>query len=175
MCISAGAAALISLAGSAIGAVGSYQQQQAAAASARNQANYQAAISRNNAIIAQQNAADVRDRGAAAESEHRSRIGQTKGAAKAVQAAQGFLVDDSEDSTNVMMLADIAAAGELDVLRMRDDTEREARRAEIQGSNFTAEAGLMDLKSASVQGGSLLASAASVAGGAGSAYKIYRG
>ena len=91
-----------------------------------------------------------------------------------MQAAQGFLVDDSEDSTNVMMLADIAAAGELDVLRMRDDTEREARRAEIQGSNFTAEAGLMDLKSASVQGGSLLASAASVAGGAGAAYKIYR-
>ena len=64
-------AAVASFAGSAIGAVGAYQQQQAAAASARNQASYNAAISRNNAIIAQQNADDIRDRANAAKADHR--------------------------------------------------------------------------------------------------------
>jgi hypothetical protein len=174
MCISAGAAALISLAGSAIGAVGAYQQQQAAAASARNQANYQAAISRNNAIIAQQNADDIRDRANAAKADHRRAIGQTKGTARAVQASNGFLVDDTEDSTNVQAVADLAGAGELDILRLRDNMEREIRVANIKGDQFTAEAGLFDLQGASVQGGSLLSAAASVAGGAGAAYKISR-
>lgn len=175
MCISATTAAMLSLAGSAMGAVATYQQQQTAAQNARNQASYNAAISRNNAIIANQNATDARDRGARAEEEQRARIGQTKGAGRAVQAAQGFLVDDTEDSTNVQMIADIAAAGELDVLRIRDNTEREARRAKIQGMNFTAEAGLHDLKGASAQGGSLLGAAGTLLGGAASAYKIHKG
>ena len=148
-------------ASTAMSAYGSYQQ----AKSAQGQANYNAAVQRNNAIIAQQNAADVRDRGAVAEDDHRRRIQQTKGSARAVQASTGFLVDDTEDSTNVQMVADLAEAGELDILRIRDNTEREAHRAEVQGVNFTAQAGLFDLKASSenplaAAGGTLLAGAA---------------
>lgn len=153
------------VASTAMSAYGSYQQAQAQ----RAQANYQAAVARNNAIIANQNAADARDRGGAAEDEHRRNIKRTKGTARANQAAAGFLVDDTEDSTNAQMMADIAEAGELDVLRIRDNTEREARRAEIQGANFTADAGLMDLKSSSINptfsaGATLLSGAAKSAG-----------
>jgi hypothetical protein len=158
-------ATAITAVGAIAGAAGSYQQAQAQ----KGQARYQAAVARNNAIIANQNAADARDRGEAAEDEHRRRIEQTKGSARAAQAGQGFLVDDTEDSTNVQMVADLAEAGELDVLRIRDNTEREARRAQIQGVNFQAEAGLFDLKASSISpgmaaGGSLLGSASSVYG-----------
>lgn len=174
MCISAGTAALLSFAGTAMSAVGQYQAQRAAAQSARNQANYQAQVARNNAIIAQQNAADVRDRGARAEDEQRRRIHQTKGSAKAVQASHGFLVDDTADSTNVQMVADLAEAGELDILTIRDNTEREAHRAEVQGQQFVAEAGLFDLKAASSTGPSGLGAMGTLLGGAASAYKVYR-
>ena len=173
MCISPGVMAILSFAGTAMGAIGQYQASQAAAASARNQANYQAQVARNNAIIAQQNAADVRDRGERAEADHRQRISQTKGSARAVQASSGFLVDDTADSTNVQMMADLAEAGALDILTIRDNTEREAHRAEVQGQQFVAEAGLFDLKSASSTGPGVLGGAGTLLGGATKAYKIY--
>ena len=172
MCVSATMAA-ISFAGTAISAVGAYQQQQAAANSARNQATYAAGVARNNAIIAGQNAADIRDRGAVAEADHRQRINQSKGSAKAVQASNGFLVDDTADSTNVQLVADLAEAGELDILRIHDNTEREARRAQIQGDQFTSDAGLLDMEAASQGGGSALGFGATLLGGATKAYGVY--
>ena len=174
MCISAGTAALLSFAGTAVSAVGQWQAQRAAAQAAREQAMYHSQVARNNAIIAQQNAADVRDRGARAEDEQRRRIHQTKGSAKAAQAAGGFLVDDTADSTNVQMVADLAEAGELDILTIRDNTEREAHRAEVQGQQFVAEAGLFDLKAASSTGPSGVGALGTLLGGAASAYKIYK-
>ena len=140
----------------AAAAMSAYGQMQASNAR-KAQANYQAAVPRNNVIIAEQNAADVRDRGGVAEDDMRRRISQTKGSAKAMQAANGFLVDDTEDSTNTQMIADLAEAGELDVLRIRDNTEREARRAELQGDNFSAQAGLFDLKASSEAPGAAIA------------------
>ena len=85
------------------------------------------------------------------------------------QAANGFLVDDTEDSTNVQMVADLAAAGELDILKMQDNTNREERRALIQGDNFTADASLFGLQASSISpglagGATLLAGASKVAG-----------
>ena len=127
MCVSATMAA-ISFAGTAISAVGAYQQQQAAANSARNQATYAAGVARNNAIIAGQNAADIRD---------------------------------------------LAEAGELDILRIHDNTEREARRAQIQGDQFTSDAGLLDMEAASQGGGSALGFGATLLGGATKAYGVY--
>lgn len=161
-----GLAIAATIASTAAGAYGAYQQSQAA----KSQANYQAAVARNNSIIAQQNAADVRDRGEVAEQEHRDRIKQTKGSAVASQAANGFLVDDP-GSSNVDLLADIAEAGELDVLRIRDNTEREARRAEIQGSNFQAQAGLFDMQASAQNPG--LAGATTLLSGAAKTAKLF--
>jgi type II secretory pathway component PulJ len=137
------------------------QQQRAAAA----QANFQAAVARNNAIIARQNADAIRDRGVAEEEDHRRRIRQTIGAARASQAALGFLVDDP-GSTNADLLADLAEAGELDILRIRDRTEAEAHRAIVQGVNFQAQAGLFDTQAAGASAGLGFGSAGSLLGGA---------
>lgn len=153
----------------AMSAYGQYQQSQAA----QSQARYNAAVAQNNAIIARQNAADIREAGKTEEKEHRARIGQTKGAARAVQAGQGFLVDDSEDSTNVQMMADIAAAGELDVLRIRDRTRRAEHQAEVQGVNYDAQAGLLSLKAS--QESPMLAAGGTLLAGAAKAAKTYKG
>lgn len=159
-------AAVASVVGTGVATVGAYQQSQAA----KSQANYQAAVARNNAIIAQQNAADARDRGKAAEEEHRDRIAQAKGSVTAGAAAAGFLVDDP-GSTNVDLLADVAEAGELDIQKIRDNTEREAHRALVQGVNFTAQAGLFDAQ-ASAQSPMMAAGGTFLSGAAQSATAI---
>tara|TARA_R110000787_G_scaffold114871_3_gene224740 strand:+ start:6374 stop:6940 length:567 start_codon:yes stop_codon:yes gene_type:complete len=125
---------------------GAYQQAQAQ----QEQAAYQAAVARNNAITAGRTATAIAERGKILEDEHRRKIKQTKGSAKTVQAAKGFLVDDTEDSTNVGLLADIAEIGELDILKIRDNVELERRQALIQGSNYQTQAGLFDAKAGSI-------------------------
>lgn len=145
--------ALISIgttvAGTAVSAVGAYQQSKAAQA----QAEYNAQVQRNNATIAQQNAEVIRARGEAQEDEHRRKIQQSIGAARAAAAGGGFLIDGSDQDTNILLQADIAEAGELDILRLRDDTELRAREQEIQGVNFGAQAGLFDAEASAQRPG----------------------
>ena len=132
---------------SALSAVAGAIQAQQASKARQQQADYQAAVQRNNAIIQRQDADAIRKRGEVLEDDRRRLVQQVKGSARAVQASQGFLVDDVEGSTNVQLLADIAEQGELDVLRIADNTELEARRREIGAINSEAQAGLFDLKS----------------------------
>jgi len=166
--------AVIAIAATAASTLMTVQAQRQQAKSAAAQANYQAAVARNNAIIARQNADSIRDRGAAEEEDHRRRIAQTKGAARASQAALGFLVDDP-GSTNADLLADLAEAGELDVLRIRDKTEAEAHRSIVQGVNFQAQAGLFDTQAAGATAGLGAASAATLLGGAAKIGRTFAG
>lgn len=161
-------AVVVSAVGVGMSAIGSYQQAQAA----KSQANYQAQVAMNNSIIAQQNAADVRDRGKRDIEEHRDRIAQSKGAAKGDMASLGFLIDDP-DSTNVKLLADIAEVGALDVLKMRDNTDREERRALIQGDQFVAQAGLYGLQASAQNPGA--AAAGTLLSGASKTYAAGKG
>lgn len=137
------------VAGTVVSSVGAYQQSKAAQA----QAEYNAAVQRNNATIARQDADIIRARGEAEEAEHRRRIQQSIGAARAAQAGAGFLIDGDVDSTNNLLIGDLAAAGELDILRMRDDVELQARQREIQGVNFEAQAGLFDAEASAQRPG----------------------
>ena len=156
--------AVAAVAGAAVGAVGAYQQAQAAQA----QANYQAQVAQNNAIIAKQNAERIAQYGDIAEDEQRRRLLATKGAARARLAANGLLVDDTQDTTAAFLLADLAEAGEYDILKLRDKYAQEERAAQVQGMNYQAQAGLYQLQ-ASAQSpgmaavGSLLSSAGKVA------------
>ena len=158
-------AAAAAVASVGVGAVGAYQQSQAA----KSQANYQAAIANNNAIAARQNAERIRQEAGIAEDEQRERIARTKGAAVAALAANGLLVDDSADSTAQQTLQDIAAEGEYDVLRIRDKYEQEERAAILQGQNYDAQGALMRLKAdaqnpAFAAGATLLEGASSIYG-----------
>ena len=146
-------AAIATVASAAMGAMGAMQQSQAAKA----QASYQRQVAENNAVIARQNATAIRQRMEVAEEEQRERVAATKGAARARLAANGLLVDDTEDSTAVGLIADIAEAGEYDILKLRYNYEQEARAAEIQGINYDAQAGLYQLQADSVPSGAMAA------------------
>ena len=156
-------AVVASIGSALVGAVGAYQQSQAA----KSQANYQRQVANNNATIAQQNAKRIRQQAEVAEEEQRERIEATKGAARTRLAANGLLVDDPGDTTASLFLQDIAEIGEYYILKMRDNYDQEARVAEIQGVNYQAQAGLFGLQ-ASAQNpgfaavGSLLSSAGKV-------------
>jgi hypothetical protein len=163
-----GTIALISsIASAGVGALGAYQQSRAA----KSQASYQRQVAENNAVIARQNATTIRQQMEVAEQEQRERIAATKGSARARLAANGLLVDDpDEESTAVGVLADIAEAGEYDILKLRYNYEQKARATEIQGINFDAQAGLFQLQAdntpsaAMAAAGSLLSSAPKVYG-----------
>lgn len=104
------------VASTAITAAGAFQQSSMAKA----QAKYERKIAENQAL-------DARQRAEVEEDEKRRQIAQTVGSARARQAANGLLVDDTSDSTNFQLLDDLTVAGELDILRIRDNGEREAR------------------------------------------------
>jgi len=150
-----GTAALIaSVASAGVGALGAYQQSRAA----KSQASYQRQVAENNAVIARQNATTIRQQMEVAEQEQRERIAATKGAARTRLAANGLLVDDpDEESTPVGLIADIAEAGEYDILKLRYNYEQKARAAEIQGVNFDAQAGLFQLQADNTPSGAMAA------------------
>ena len=152
----------LSALGTVMGAASAYQQSQAQ----KSQANYQAAVANNNAIISRQNAASVAERGEIAQQEHRRKVKAVKGAAKAQQASKGFLVDDTADSSNQQAIQDIAEMGKLDELRIKHNADLEERRALIQGVNFQAQAGLYSMKAS--QNNPLMAGTSSLISGAAS-------
>tara|TARA_R110000744_G_scaffold120386_2_gene224317 strand:+ start:895 stop:1422 length:528 start_codon:yes stop_codon:yes gene_type:complete len=157
-------AAVAAVASAATGAASAYQQSQ----SAKSQANYQAQVANNNAIIAQQNAERLRQYGSIAEDEQRERLAQTQGAARARLAANGLLVDDTVDATGSLLQADLAAEGEYDILKLKDRYAQQVQAAQVQGVNFQAEAGLASLKASQQSPG--FAAAGSLLGDAGSVY-----
>lgn len=152
MCITLAAVATSSLAttvavaSAAISAVGAIQQAQAQ----RAQAQYSAAVARNNAIIAAQNEADIIQRGAVARDIQRTRVNQTVGAARAALAGSGMLIDDTDGTTTSQLTEDLISAGQFDIMTLRANVDREARRARIQGGEFQAQAGLFDLQASSI-------------------------
>jgi hypothetical protein len=160
-------ATIASAVGTGLSAIGAYQQSKAT----KSQMEYNAAIQRNNSITAQYDAEAIRERGKEEEADHRDRIRQTIGDARAGQAAGMFLIDDKKDSTNVQLIGDLAEAGELDILRLRDDVELRARAREIEASNFDSQAGLFDMSAAAQS--PFLAGATTLLSGAAATAGVY--
>lgn len=125
--------------GTGLSAVGQVQQSQAQNASFK----YQAAVARNNQIIANRMAEDARKRGELEANIQRQKSRQLQGAQRAALASSGVLVDQD---TAADVVADTAALGELDALTIRSNAEREALGFEAQGMNFASEAGLAQSK-----------------------------
>ncbi len=174
-------AAIAGVASAGLGAVGAYQQSQAAKA----QANFKAQVASNNATIAMQNATRIQQYGSIAEDEQRERLAQSKSAVAARLAGNGLLVDDLY-STGAFLRMDLAAEGEYDILKLADRYAQQVQAAKVQGVNFNAEENLASL-AASAQSpgfaaaGSLLSSAGGVYGagkaagwgGGGTAFNSY--
>jgi hypothetical protein len=157
------ATAVASLAAAAISAgvsvVGSIQQSRAQSA----QAKYQAAVARNNQIIAQQNADDALKRGDIEEQKQRQKVQLLLGQQRAGFAAQGA---DLTSGSVLDILGDTAATGELDALTIRNNAAREARQYMLQGVNFQADAQLYQMQAKQAQTAGYFDATTSFLGGA---------
>lgn len=139
MCFAAagGIGAIASLLGTAVSAVGAIAGGQAQASAAQAQADQD----RRNAIIAQRNAEDSRNRGIAEEQQvqlrTRARLGMQKNTLSERNIALGGSALD--------ILGDTAMFGKLDALTTRNNAEREAIAYEAQGMNYTAQAEINEM------------------------------
>lgn len=130
MCITAGAISIIStlasVAGTVVGGMAQVQAQRA-----------QEMQNRNNAIIAQRNAADSRARGVVAEQDVQLRTRAMKGRQVNILAEKAI---DLGNSTALDIIGDTAMFGKMDALTTRNNAEREAIAYEGQQMNFLAQA-----------------------------------
>ena len=134
MCLPVAALAAVSAVATVGGTVMSYmgQQQQASATAAA--ANYQAQVSRNNAIIAERNAQAIEQAGQTEEQNQRQKTAQLVGQARASMAANGI---DTTSGTSLNVLGDTAKLGELDALTIRSNTARMADNLRVEGLSDT--------------------------------------
>lgn len=128
-------AAVAGVASGVVGGISSYQQGKATQA----QYNYQAEVNRRNAQKAQANADTKRQEGIEESRLQRLKTLQTVGSQQAAMAANGF---DVSSGTNLDIVEDTAAMGELDALTTRYNYETEALAYESQADNYNNQANL---------------------------------
>lgn len=122
--------------GSAVmSAYGSYQESKAQ----KQQAEYQAAVARNNQIIADRNAKEIEKRGEIEANRYRAQVRQKMADQMVGLAGQGV---DVTTGTSIDLLADSAELGELDAQTIRSNASREAYNQRVAGMNYGAQAGL---------------------------------
>ena len=125
--------AVVTATSTALGVVGAIQQGK------QQQAmyDYQAKVAKENAKIAQNNAATERQTGIEESRLQRMKTIQTVGAQQAAMAANGM---DVTSGTSLDIIQDTSAMGELDALQIRTNYERKALAYEQQANNFNNEA-----------------------------------
>ena len=148
---------------SLIGAGVSYMGAQQQGAAARQAADYQAAVARNNAILAERQAQDSLQRGQIAEAQKRQETALLAGRQKAVMAGNGV---DLTFGSAVDILGDTAALGEQDALTVRSNAEREALGYRQQAGNYRSDAQMSEMKGASAQSAAQTQGFTSLIGGA---------
>ena len=135
MCDVATGLMVAQLTGTAISAIGLFQQGRQESA----EADFRSRIASNNAIIAGENAELALEKGRADIRDERRKTLQRIGSQKAQLAAAGF---DISEGTSIDILGDTVALGELDVLRIEVDAGNRARNFKIQAQGFESEATL---------------------------------
>lgn len=115
----------------------------------KNQAEYNAAVERNNVIIAEQNAEAILQQGTVQKDLHREKIAQTIATSKVNAAAQGLIVDE-EGGVVGDLIDDLRLAGALDIMTIRHNVGLEERRANIERDQFVAKADLFDMQADSI-------------------------
>jgi len=114
---------------------GAYRESKAK----KKAAKYNAAVARNNAIIADRMAEDRLAKGRQEERNFRKQLSQLKGKQRSIYAGSGVVVDED---TPLDVLGETAELGELDAMTIKSNAEREAYGFKVQGMNFRAQEGL---------------------------------
>jgi len=153
--------ALIGLAvvGTAVTVVG---QQQAARAQ-QKASDFNAAVARNNSIIAERQAKDAIARGEVEASLAQRQAKQLAARQRVAFAANGVVVDEG---TALDIVGDTAELGKFDELRARNNAAREALGFRTQGMNFDAEAELSEFQGQQARTSANFATAGSIISGA---------
>lgn len=133
--------AAASLAIAAVGTGASIYGQVQAGQAASAQANYKAAVDRNNAILASRAAGDARAQGEVAAAKQAQAGAQLVGRQRAVLASNGVVVDTGSAAD---LTAETKGQNRLDELTIRNNAERQALGFEAQGMNYQSQAN-MDL------------------------------
>lgn len=126
----------LQVAGVVSGAYGSYQKSKADKAAYE----HQAAVARNNEQYAEMQARDAIARGQSAEAAHRLKVAQLKGSQRASLAARGVALDEGSP---LAILQDTDYFGDLDALTIRDNANKEAWGARVQGTNYRDNAAML--------------------------------
>jgi len=140
-----GAATLVAGAAVGVSAYGAYKGSQANKANAKFSANQAQA----NAAIAQRNAADVVDRGKDAIADQKKATIRALSNIRASAAGAGLVVDQEGTLPQDLVVA-MTEAGELDIVRLQKNIDREEQRAKDQGANYTAQAGQFKAQAKSI-------------------------
>lgn len=148
------------VAGGALTAYGQIQQGK----SAQAEANYKAAVQRNNAIRANYLAEDAISRGKEEERQERLRGRLLIGQMRAVLGGSGQVVDEGSAGD---LVVDQAEANEMNALTVRNNAAREAQEFRIAASNSETEASLLRFSGANARSNSQGAAFGTVLGTAG--------
>lgn len=142
--------------------------QRQAGKEAKAEAEYRAAIDRNNALRAEYLAEDAIERGKQEEREERIRGRLLIGQMRAVLAANGA---DVNSGSALDLQIDQAETNELEAQTVRNNAQREAQEFRIRASNYESEASLTQLAGENAYNsskrkarGTLLSTAGKVAG-----------
>lgn len=143
------------------GAVGSMQ----AADAQKQQAQYQAAVARNNQQVAEQNAAYAEQVGRNQELAKREQTMQALGKQRALFGAMGI---DPNSGSAARISTDLVGLGELDALTIRNNAARSAYGYRVQGSDFGANADLATMRGENAEVAGNIGAFSSIVGGASS-------
>lgn len=150
-----------SAAASLTGAVGSLTTGNANGQAAQ----YQAAVARNNEVVAKQNSDFALSAGRRQEEAQRLKTAQVIGMQRAQLAHSGI---DIGSGSALRLQEDTARVGELDALTIRNNAARAAYGYEVQASDFGANAGMLDRTAKNARTAGAIGAFTSIVGGAGS-------
>lgn len=128
-------------------------------------AQYQAAVARNNQIVAEQNAQYAVQAGRRQEETQRQKTAQTIGMQRAAMAHNGI---DIGSGSALNLQSDAAMVGELDALTIRNNALRQAINFSNQGAAYGANAGLLDKQASNAKKAGNMGAFSSIVGGAAS-------
>jgi hypothetical protein len=168
MCVAAGLPAIIGLLSTGVSVAGTF----VGAAAQKQAADYNAAVDTNNAVIAQRNAEDARQRGIVAEQDVQLRT-------RALRAKQINILSernlDVGSGTPLDIIGDTAAIGKLDALTTRANFEREAIAHQTQRMNFQASAETSRMAGRNAMFSGLISGVGTALGGASNYMKLSKG
>lgn len=129
----------LQIAGMVSGAMGAANQSKAT----QQGYDYQAAVNRNNAQVAEWQAKDALARGAKSEQAQRLKAAQLKSTQRAGFAARGVALDEGSP---LNILQDTDYMNETDALTIRDNAAKEAWGHRVQGAKYSSDAAMLSAR-----------------------------